>query len=720
MKKKLLFLAVILLLTLNGFSQAVANPAPNIQQCGFEVFNLTVQTPIILGNQNPNQFTVNYYTTQADAANGTNPILTPLSFVSPQQQTIFAKVTNTADNSTAITVFQISWSSGIFLIDTPNVTACEFYTLPPLQQGNYFTGANGSGQIITIGTVITQTQTVYVFAQSGVCTDESSFVVTILAPPTMQTTPLYACDQNGDGFEMFNLSDIVPQIMGGVTDFTTYFFLTQADSENTNNAIINYDAFVNTVADSQTLYVMIIHGNCTWLVPFQISAIECTGNSISGFASLDLDGNGCDVFEAAAANMPVSYTHNNIIYTTYTNADGFYKFINVPDGINTVTANPANTYTATPGSYSFTMPAVEEDVNFCISPSEIINEVSIALAPTSQARPGFAASYIIYYKNLGTVTANGTISLQFDSSKLIFVSTSPAMTVSGNTLTFTYSNLLPFQTKNILLNFTVKQPPVVNGQDVLVFTATINPSSVDSNPVNNTSVLNQIVVNSYDPNDITVREGKYITEEQANEYLNYVVRFQNTGTADAINIRVTNTLDENLDWSTFQPIAASHDYKTNRTGNEVEFLFDNIHLADSLSNEPASHGYIVYKIKPKVDIALGDIMAAQAHIYFDFNPAIDTNTVTTTVQNVAGVKENALGDFMIYPNPASGKVSLKLNNIGVTASEAVIADVLGKTILTSSIENNEADIDISSLRSGVYFITINMQGKRSTKKLIVK
>ncbi|RWX00544.1 DUF7619 domain-containing protein [Flavobacterium cerinum] len=720
MKNKLLFLAVFLLLTLNGFSQAVANPAPNIQQCGFEVFNLTVQTPIILGNQNPNGFIVTYYKTQADAANGTNPIGNPTSFVSPQQQTIFAKVTNTTDGSTAITVFQINWSSGIFLPDMPNVTACEFYTLPALQQGNYFTGANGSGQIITIGTVITQTQTVYVFAQSGVCTDESSFVVTILAPPTMQTTPLYACDQNGDGFEMFNLSDIVPQIMGGVTDFTTYFFLTQADSENTNNAIINYDAFVNTVADSQTLYAMIIHGNCTWLVPFQISAIECTGNSISGFASLDLDGNGCDLFEAAAANMPVSYTHDNIVYTTYTNADGHYKFINVPDGVNTVTASPANMYTATPGSYSFTMPAVEEDANFCISPSEIINEVSVALVPTSQARPGFAASYIIFYENLGTVTANGTISLQFDSSKLTFVNTSPAMVLSGNTLTFTYSNLLPFQTKNILLNFTVKQPPVVNGQDVLVFTATINPASGDSNPVNNTSVLNQIVVNSYDPNDITVREGKYITEEQANEYLNYVVRFQNTGTADAINIRVTNTLDENLDWSTFQPIAASHDYKTNRTANEVEFLFDNIHLADSLSNEPASHGYIIYKIKPKADIALGDIMAAQAHIYFDFNPAIDTNTVTTTVQNVAGVKENTLINFMIYPNPASGSVNLKLNNIRGTLSEVVIADVLGKTILTSSIENNEADIDILSLRSGVYFITINMQGTKSTKKLIVK
>lgn len=719
MKKKLLFLAVTLLLTLNGFSQAVANSAPNINQCGFEVFNLTVQTPIILGNQNPNLFIVTYYTTQADAANGTNPIANPASFVSPQQQTIFAKVTNTTDNSTAITVFQISWSSGIFLPEMPDVTACEFYTLPALQQGNYFTGPNGTGQMLTLGTIITQTQTVYLFAQSGVCTDETSFVVTILAPVTMQPTPLYACDQNGDGIETFNLDEILPQIMGNNTDYTVHFFLTYANAENNTNVIANHVAFINSIPNTQTLYALIQFGDCAWIVPFQIIAIECTGNSISGFASLDLDGNGCDVFEAAAANMPVSYTHDNIVYTTYTNADGYYKFINVPDGVNAVTANPTNTYIATPGSYSFTMPAIEEDANFCISPAEIIDEVSIVLVPTSQARPGFAVSYIIFYENLGTVTANGTISLQFDSSKLTFVSTSPAMTLSGNTLTFTYSNLLPFQTKNILLNFTVKQPPVVNGQDVLVFTATINPLSGDSNPVNNTSVLNQIVVNSYDPNDITVREGKFITEAQVDEYLNYVVRFQNTGTADAINIRVTNTLDENLDWSTFQPIAASHDYKTNRSANEVEFLFDNIHLADSISNEPASHGYIIYKIKPKADIALGDIMAAQAHIYFDFNPAIDTNTVTTTVQNVAGVKENNSTSFTVYPNPASGKVSLSLNTKG-TSSEVSIVDILGKTVQTKIIDSNQTDLDISSLKSGVYIVTINNEGTKMTKKLVIR
>lgn len=719
MKKTFLFLAVILLLSLNGFSQAVANPAPNIQQCGSEVFNLNVQTPIILGNQSPNGFTVTYYKTQADAANGTNAIPNPSNFVAPQQQTIFAKVTNIADNSTAITVFQISWSSGIFLPDTPNITACNSYLLPPAPLGNYFTGPNGTGQIITPNNLITQTQTVYLFAQSGTCTDESSFVVTILAPATMQPTPLYACDENGDGLEMFNLNDIVPQIMGGVTDFTTYFFLSEADSENTNNAIINHDAFVNTIPNSQTLYVMIINGNCTWMVAFQINAVECTGNSISGFASLDLDGNGCDEFEAAAANLQVSYTHDNTIYTTYTNADGYYSFINVPDGVNIVTAHSTGFYTATPGSYSFTMPATEEAANFCITPAEIINEVAVTVVPTSQARPGFGATYAIIYENLGTVNANGSISLQYDNNKLVFVSSSPAMTLSGNTLTFNFTNLQPLQTKIITLNFTVKQPPVVIGQDVLVFTATINPSTADNNQVNNTSILNQIVVNSYDPNDITVREGQFITEEQADDYLNYVIRFQNTGTADAINVRVTDTLDQNLDWSTFQPITASHDYKTNRIANEVEFLFDNIHLADSTTDEPASHGYIIYKIKPKSGITIGDSMNAQAHIYFDFNLAIDTNIVTTTVQNVAGIKENKTEDFTIYPNPASGSVSILLNTT-VTSSEIVIVDVLGKIVQTKTINSNQSDLDISNLKSGIYFITINNEGMKTTKKLVIK
>ena len=111
MKKQILFLAFVLLSALNVFAQAEAYPAPSIHQCGNEVFDLTVQDLIILGNQSPDNYSVEYYLTQADAAAGVNPIVNIIAYVSPQQQTIFAKVVNLTNGDSDITIFTTSWSS---------------------------------------------------------------------------------------------------------------------------------------------------------------------------------------------------------------------------------------------------------------------------------------------------------------------------------------------------------------------------------------------------------------------------------------------------------------------------------------------------------------------------------------------------------------------------------------------------------------------------------
>ncbi len=54
-------------------------------------------------------------------------------------------------------------------------------------------------------------------------------------------------------------------------------------------------------------------------------------------------------------------------------------------------------------------------------------------------------------------------------------------------------------------------------------------------------------------------------------------------------------------------------------------------LVDSIKNEPKSHGYIVYKIKAKQNVQIGDVIKNTAAIYFDYNLPIFTNTEMTTV-----------------------------------------------------------------------------------------
>ena len=162
------------------------------------------------------------------------------------------------------------------------------------------------------------------------------------------------------------------------------------------------------------------------------------------------------------------------------------------------------------------------------------------------------------------------------------------------------------------------------------------------------------------------------------KYLNYIIRFQNTGTASAINVRVENILDNHLDWQSFQLLSTSHDNRVEiNDGNQVAFFFDGIYLPDSTSNEPESHGFIAYKIKPKSDIQVGDIISNTADIYFDFNEAVITNTVTTEIVEPVSIDENTLLNFSIYPIPTSGILTIQTKE---NISQIEIYDRLGQLL----------------------------------------
>ena len=83
----------------------------------------------------------------------------------------------------------INVASNVIIPPMPNVTVCDYYTLPTLQIGNYYTAPNGGGSMLHAGDIITNTQLIYVY-WSGACgSDEGSFIVTILPVvyPTIST-----------------------------------------------------------------------------------------------------------------------------------------------------------------------------------------------------------------------------------------------------------------------------------------------------------------------------------------------------------------------------------------------------------------------------------------------------------------------------------------------------------------------------------------------------
>jgi uncharacterized repeat protein (TIGR01451 family) len=283
--------------------------------------------------------------------------------------------------------------------------------------------------------------------------------------------------------------------------------------------------------------------------------------------------------------------------------------------------------------------------------------------------------------------------------------------------------LAPFEARTMTVTMQVPTIPTVAAGQVLTSTASIAPLTGDVLQENNTSSLSQIIVNAYDPNDKMEAHGGRILHSTftANDYLYYTIRFENTGTASAINVRVNDVLDNQLDEATIQMISASHAYELDRVGTNLTWRFDNIQLPVSVANTTIGKGYITFKIKPRVGYAVGDIIPNTASIYFDFNPAIVTNTFNTEFVAALGIDQFENENFVFYPNPTSGIVTVSLTNAENNIASITVYDVLGKTILTSKPANvNTQIIDLSNVTSGMYFIEVTTDSNlKVVKKLMV-
>lgn len=141
------------------------------------------------------------------------------------------------------------------------------------------------------------------------------------------------------------------------------------------------------------------------------------------------------------------------------------------------------------------------------------------------------------------------------------------------------------------------------------------------------------VTGSFDPNDIQVFPGgtgetNCIEIEQDLEYL---IRFQNTGTDTAFNVSVYNEISENLDLLSLEIIDVSHNMDLEISDRELRFRFDDIYLPDSNVNLLGSNGFIKYRIRQNQENVIGDVIDNEADIYFDFNAPIKTNTAFNTI-----------------------------------------------------------------------------------------
>ena len=449
---------------------------------------------------------------------------------------------------------------------------------------------------------------------------------------------------------------------------------------------------------------------------------------VEGENKVDLDNNGCDVTDLSYPNLKFNATNINgdLTGVYISNNSGQYA-IPLQEGLHTITSIFENSdyFSISPTSLVVDFPSDASPYmqDFCITPNGEIDDLEIVIIPLEVARPGFDTDYKIIYKNKGTTTLSGTLELVYnENTDLIdFVSATPNIDSDiANVLTWSYTDLQPFEIREILVTFNLNTPtetPPLNGGDPLGLVANIYPLTTDETPLDNNFQLKQIVVNSYDPNDKTCLQGETITPEQVGKYVHYMIRFENTGTASAVNVVIKDEIDlRKFDVSTLIPLHASHDFVTNiKDDNIVEFIFEDIYLP---FEDATNDGYVFFKIKTLETLVLGDSFANDAEIYFDYNAPIITNNEETTIGENLSVEETSIQNIVaLYPNPINNVLNIKSKNTLETVS---IYDVNGRQLQSISFTGNKLDTEIntSALSQGIYFVKIKTQVGMQTTKII--
>lgn len=366
--------------------------------------------------------------------------------------------------------------------------------------------------------------------------------------------------------------------------------------------------------------------------------------SASGTFYADFNENGIQDEDESGISFPVAMSSPDET-GSYTAPDGDFT-IGFETGVEetyVITPQLPDGWLSTPENYEILVDGVSEwsDLDFGIFPAEIIDSISTSLVG-AYPRCSESVTYWAGVQNLGSTQASGVIDVELDEVITYYYCEIEPDSIVGQHIYWHFDSLMWFE--DFVITFQVVMPDFeFAGEEVI---SSINSSIINESEeiiFSDEDILSQIIVCAYDPNDKTVAplgtdEVGYI--DVNTEWLEYIIRFQNTGTDTAQHIIIEDLLDANLDVLTLDVLSSSHDMNYAFEDDLVSFDFDNIMLPDSGTNFVASQGYVQFRIKIIEGLEVGTVIENSADIYFDFNPPITTNATINTLFDCETILEN--------------------------------------------------------------------------------
>ena len=375
---------------------------------------------------------------------------------------------------------------------------------------------------------------------------------------------------------------------------------------------------------------------------------------------------------------------------------GTFNVTGVPDLYETVTTAPFDVTLTAPGQVDSL-----NDVGFHLQPGMYDLVVEVEGTP---ARPGFGCDVWLHVRNAGTEPTAASVQLTHDANLVYGSSSDTPGSINGNVLGWSTPLLAPGASWSVHTFYSV--PVGLALGTPLLHAVTADPDQPDQTTADNTAVLNDTVVGSYDPNDKRVEPALLSPDDVlAGKRVEYTVRFQNTGTFAAERVLITDTLSPDLQWATMRELASSHVLSWHIRHGVLHMLFEGINLPDSMSDEPGSHGFVKFSFVPSSSLMLGESVGNTANIYFDFNEPIITNEAVFSVESSTAVDpfgRVTSSGVETWPNPVENMLYVK----GVEGSNMEVLDVTGRVVLRERCTNAPHSLDLRSLVSGGYTLRV--------------
>jgi len=209
----------------------------------------------------------------------------------------------------------------------------------------------------------------------------------------------------------------------------------------------------------------------------------------------------------------------------------------------------------------------------------------------------------------------------------------------------------------------------------------------------------------------------------ANTDLKYHIFFQNNGTDTMYRVVIRDTLSAYLDVTTVQAGASSHDYNFRVYENGiVKFVFEDINLPPSTTNEAGSKGFVQFRVAQQADLPACTDLQNTAVLYKGYDePALSSvvsHSICGTVFEFVDVVLTNTEEILLsgveintFPNPFVGATTIEVSGATFNDLRLKLYDNTGRMLRQEIFQGQQHHLERGSLLPGIYYLRIEADGQ---------